>query len=260
MEPPAQQSAVPPVPVPPSKGGCACCAMGCTSIFVIALVALALLLGGTWWLGEKLLDNYTSSESIAVQVPTPTEAEVSAATAKLSTLQQAMRDRQSITVELTAADVNTLIARAPEFEQMRGKFRVAMADSIMTLDMSVPLSSIEIPKIRHRWLNGTARFGFLFSEDAFVFNLRSLNVNGRDLSLKFLHSLDSSFNSSFNQGFEKSLRENERSREFWGNVKAMEVTADKLVITTKGADSTAPAPADDEASDEAEITPTPPTL
>ena len=53
-----------------------------------------------------------------------------------------------MTVEFTAADLNALIARHPDFDDLRGKFRVAIADSILTLDMSVPLRDVPFPKIQ----------------------------------------------------------------------------------------------------------------
>jgi hypothetical protein len=229
-------------------------------MFVIAIVGLALILGGTWWLGVKLINNYTSAAPISIPVATPTEAEFSAANDKMTALREAMRNGRSIAVEFSATDLNSLLARAPEFDDMRGKFHVAMADSIMTLDMSLPLSFIEIRLLQERYLNGTARFGLAFNQDSFNFSLRSLTVNEREVPMNFVRRFDDTLSDSVNEGVTKSRRENRDSDEFWENVKSMAVDGDKLLITTKGMEMPTPEASDDATADEAEATPTPDTL
>ena len=253
MEPPAQPAAPPPQ-VPKSKGGCACCAMGCTTMFVVALVGLAMLVGVVVWGFGKLLNEYTATEPIPIQT-TATEAEFTSAKAKLDSVRAASHDKKSVTVEFTAAEINALIARHPDFADMRGKFRVALANSLMTLDMSVPLREINLPRIRDRWLNGTARFGMIYHEGNFSFSLRSLTANGNDLSMSFMQSFSTAFNEKFNESFNKSRNENERSNDFWESVKTLAVIDDKLVLTTMSE-----ATEEMGAEDEAEPSPTPAAL
>lgn len=207
--------------------------MGCTSMIVIAIVGVAVLLGAIWWGCSEVVNRFTSSQSEAVQTVT-TDAEFAAAEQKLNAVQEASRTHQSATVEFTAAELNALIARHPDFSDMRGKFRVAMEKSIMTLDMSVPLSAIELPKIRHRWLNGTARFGLIYHEGNFSFSLRALRANDHDLSIKFMKGFAAAFNEKFNEGFNKTLNKDERANDFWQTVKTLAVIEDKLVVTTTG--------------------------
>lgn len=230
------QSAVPPPQIPASKGGCACCAMGCTTMFVVALLALALLLGGSWWLLTKVVNDYTSSEPISVEVGPVSDEQFATANQKFEAVHEAVRRDQSITVEFTAAQLNALIARHPEFREMRGKFRVGIADSVVTLEMSVPLREIQLPKIRDRWLNASARFELIYHNEAFNFSLRSLTTNDREVPLNFLRGFEGGFNKSFNEGFEKAKRADARSNEFWDSVKTLAVIDDRLVITTKGAE------------------------
>ena len=253
MEPPAQP-AVPPPQVPKSKGGCACCAMGCTTMFVVALVGLAMIVGICVWGFGKLVNEYTATEPIAIQT-TASEAEFTSANAKLDSVRAAAHDKKSVTVEFTAAEINALIARHPDFADMRGKFRVALANSLMTLDMSVPLREIHLPRIRDRWLNGTARFGMIYHEGNFSFSLRSLTASGHDLSMSFMQSFSTAFNERFNEGFNKSRNENERSNDFWESVKTLAVIDDKLVLTTMSE-----ATEEMGAEDEAEPSPTPAAL
>ncbi len=226
--------------------------MGCTTMFVVALLGVALLFGGTWWAYIWAVDRFTSSGPQNVEVQAPSDQEFATATEKYDTIQAAAAGHRTVTVAFTASDLNALVARHSDFEDMRGKFRVAMANSLMTLEMSVPLREVPFPRIKHRWLNGTARFGLIFHEDAFAFSLKSLTANNRELSLNFLQGFESAFNKSFNEGFEKGRHENPRSQDFWENVKTVAVIDDQLVITTKG-----PAAEDEETPPEPNAEPNP---
>ena len=210
--------------------------MGCTSMFVIALVGLAMLLGVAWWGFGKIVNEYSSSQPAAVQTET-TEADFAAANSKLNAVREASRSNQPATVEFTSAEINALIARHEDFKDLRGRFRLGMANSEMTLDMSVPLAAIKLPRIRDRWLNGTARFGLIYHDDNFSFSLRSLTANGNDFSMRFLEGFATSFNEKFNEGFVKARRKTERSADFWESVKTLAVVDDKLVLTTTGAEA-----------------------
>jgi len=228
-----------PLPPPPSSGGgCGCCAGGCLSLFAIAVAGLALVLCVTWFAYVKTLNTFTADAPIAVQMEPPSEVQFAAASQKFEELRSAAAAKQSATVELTAADLNTLIARHPKFRDWRGKVRVAIEDSTMTLDLSVPLHDVPLPRAERRWFNGTVRFGLNYDEDRFALAVKSLEANGRQLDLKLFDFMAGALNEGFNEGFDKSQRRDRDSNEFWENVKSISVVDDKLIITTKGAGAT----------------------
>ena len=197
-------------------------------------VALGLLVAGVWYLYAKTIDTLTDDAPIAVLVEPPTEEQFAAANAKLEQVRTAALTQQEVTVEFTAAELNALIARHESFRDLRGKARVAIADSVLTLDMSVPLRDIPLPRVRNRWFNGTLRLGFTYDQDNFTLHIESLTANGRDVDLSFFQTLADEINSGFNEGFDKSQRENEQSNEIWQNIHSMKLLYDKLIITTKG--------------------------
>jgi hypothetical protein len=228
--------------------------MGCTTMFVIAILGLIFLIACIFWGYTRLVDNFTSNEPVVVQTTAPSEPEYAAANQKLTAVHEAERNDQSITVAFTAADLNALIARHPDFSEMRGKFHVAIADSIMTLEMSVPLHEVDFPRIRDRYLNGTARFGLIYHDGSFNFSLRSVTANDHALSVDLLQRFGDRFNDGFSEGFAKSHRERDAA-EFWENVKTLAVVDDKLVVTTKGAETAPAEAADTEAVGEQEPLP-----
>jgi hypothetical protein len=221
-------------------GGC-CCGMGCLSLVLIMGFAVALVLAGIWYLYAKSIDALTADAPIAVLMETPSDEQVAAATQKAEQIRTAALTQQAMTMEFTAAELNALIARHPSFSEWRGKARVAIANSELTLDLSVPLRDIPLPRVRSRWFNGSVRLALAYDENDFALGIRSLTANGRDVDLSFFQTMADEINRSFNEGFDRSQREDQQSNEFWENVRSMEVRDDKLIITTKGADNTATA-------------------
>lgn len=204
---------------------------------VIALILLALVVGTGWFFYGKMLNAFTAEAPASVQIAAPSEADTATGTEKLERLRGAIGSQQSVTAELTAGELNALIARHPSFTDLRGKFHIGIANSVLDVAMSVPLSDIPLPRLKHRWFNGTARFGLVYDEDRFNLAVKSLEANGQSIDLSGFQSFADIFNNSFNEGFNKAQRKNRESDEFWRNVKSITVVDDKLIITTKGTDA-----------------------
>ena len=186
----------------------------------------------------KSVDALTSDAPIAVTMEAPSDEQVAAATQKVEQLRTAALTKQVVTMEFTAAELNALIARHPSFSEWRGKARVAIANSELTLDLSIPLRDIPLPRVRSRWFNGSVRLALAYDEDDFALGIRSLTANGQDIDLSFFQTMADEINTRFNERFDNSQRENVQSNEFWENVRSMEVRGDKVIITTKGAATT----------------------
>ncbi len=226
--PPSQQ---PQYVVP--KQGAGCCGGGCVALLVIAFLGLAAVIGGGWYLVHKAIDTFTSTEPANVAIAMPSDAEFAAANEKLEQLHTALRSQQGATFTFTAAELNALVARHPDFAARKGKMRFAIADSIATVEMSVPLSTLDWSRLRRRWFNGSANFGFIYADEGFRFDLNWLEANGHRLSGGILRYGTDAFNRSFSRGFDDSV-EKEGSSELWRNVKTMTLDEDKLVIITRG--------------------------
>lgn len=218
-------------------GGC-CCGIGCLGIFAVMAFAVALVVGGIYYMYAKSVDALTSDAPVAVLMENPSDAQVAAASQKVDQLRTAAVTQQVLTMDFTAAELNALIARHPSFSDFRGKTRVAIANSELTLDLSVPLRDIPLPRVRKRWFNGSVRFALAYDQDQFTLGVRSLSANGQDIDLSFFQMMADDINRGFNQGFDRSQRQNAQSNEFWENVRSMEVRGDRLIITTKGAAAT----------------------
>ena len=210
-----------------------CFAKGCLTVLIVGFILLAGLIGSAWYVYVQMVSNLTSPAPVSVQIEPPSESQFQNAQNSMERLRTARANNQETTVEFTAADLNALFARDPDFEDLRGKVRIEIADSIMTINVSAPLRSIPLPRLKRRWFNGTARFSFTYDDGTFSFDIRSAEAGGHHVSDLILSSISSSFDESMSRDFLKELNSNDHGSEFWDNVKTMRLVGDKLVVTTK---------------------------
>lgn len=211
-----------------------CFATGCLALLIVGFILLAGMMGCAWYLCFKTVDKLTSSAPIDVQIQPPSESQFQAAENSMARLREAVANNRETTVEFTAADLNALIARDPEFEDWRGRIRVEIADSTMTIALSAPLHSIRLSRMKKRWFNGTARFSFSYDSGEFSFDIKSAEAGGHQVPDIFLsNTVMSSLNDGLNRGFWDDVTRNEGGSDFWNHVKTMSLQGDKLVVTTQ---------------------------
>jgi hypothetical protein len=210
-----------------------CFAKGCLTVLIVGFVFLAGIIGITWYLYVKTVANLTSPAPDNIQIETPSESQFQTAENSMGRLREAIANNKETTVEFTAADLNALFARDPAFEEWRGRIRIEIADSIMTIALSAPLNSIPLPRMKKRWFNGTARFSFAYDSGDFSFDIKSAEAGDHQVPDIFLSgSAISSFNDAMNRSFRGEMIKTGGS-EFWNHVKTMSLEGDKLVVTTQ---------------------------
>jgi hypothetical protein len=211
-----------------------CFAKGCLTVLVLGCLLIAGVIGSAWYLYNKTVNNLTSAAPADVRIEQPSESQFQAAENSLERLTEAIANNEETTVEFTSADLNALLARDEDFKELRGRARIDIADSMITIALSVPLDSIRWRRLKGRWFNGTARFGFAYSSGQFRIDLESAEADGHRLPGKFLSdTFMSSFNDGLNESFQEKLREHEEGENFWKHVKSISLAGDKLVVTTQ---------------------------
>jgi len=209
-----------------------CFAKGCLTVLVLGFLFCAIVGIGGWFFYKKTFNNLTSTGPADVRVEKPTSAQVQRAENSATRLDEAISANQETTVEFTGPELNHLLQRNSDWDFLRGRSRIDISDSTMTVALSAPLDALPWPGLKGRWFNGTVRFGLNYSYGAFDLDLKSAEANGHEFPTTFLSSFNSSFNESMNEAFQKELRRN-RSNEFWNHVKSISLQGDKLIITTK---------------------------
>src|SRR5256884_3910350 len=219
---------------PPAPRGMGCFAKGCLTLIIVVLVLGAVLIGGSFFVVNRAIHIFTATEPAQIQMRPATSAELQGAEAKLDTLRSAVRNHQEATIEFNANEINALITNEPEFRGARGHMRVAISNSIASLDVSAPLDSMHWKRLKGRWFNGNIEFGFSYVDDNFNFDVRSAEANGHQFPRAILTSdFMQSFNRSFNESFQRESAKHAEANNLWRHIKMASLQGDKLVVTTR---------------------------
>ncbi len=210
-----------------------CFAKGCLTFFILGFLFIAVVIGGGWYFYKKTFNNLTSTGPADVRVETPSPAQTKSAENSRTQLNEAMARNQETTVEFTGPELNLLLQRNSDLSFLRGRSRIDIADSTMTVALSAPLDALTWPGLKGRWFNGTLRFSMTYGSGIFQIDVKSAEANGHEFPTAFLSAFNSSFNESMNKAFQEELSRNENGNEFWNRVKSISLQGDKLVITTK---------------------------
>jgi hypothetical protein len=210
-----------------------CFAKGCLTVLIVGFLCVAIVGIGGWFFYKKTFDNLTSTGPADIRVETPTAAQVESAEESRTRLDEAIARNQETTVEFTGPEINLLLQRNSDWDFLRGRTRIDIADSTMTVALSAPLSRLPWPGMKNRWFNGTVRFSMTYTPGGFQLELISAEANGKEFPSSFLSKFNSSVNDSMNDEFRKEIRKNSSESEFWSHVKSMSLQGDKLIITTK---------------------------
>jgi hypothetical protein len=210
-----------------------CFAKGCLTVLILGFLFIAIIGGGGWYFYKKTFSNLTSTGPADVRVETPTPAQTKSAEDSHARLDEAIARNQETAIAFTGPEINVLLARNTDWDLLRGRSRIDIADSIMTVAMSAPLDTLPWPGLKGRWFNGTLRFSMSYDSGIFQLDLKSAEANGHQFPSAFLSSFNSGFNESMNRAFRDALARNEQGNEFWNHVKGVSLEGDKLIITTK---------------------------
>jgi hypothetical protein len=215
-----------PAPPPPRSG---CFAKGCLVLLIAGFVFLLGIIGLGWF----VINHFIATEPRAVQMEEVSSQEMQAAEAKMDTLRAAIRNKEETTLEFSAADLNALVANDPGFSDARGRVHFAIANSTVSLELSVPLASTPWKRFRSRWFNGRVRFGLSYVDEQFSFDMKSAEANGHAIPAGlFSAEFSRSFNRSFNDSFRRASRQHRD--DLWRHLKMISVQDDKLIVTTRG--------------------------
>ena len=233
--PPQPPSSVPPIQpapqyYPPPRSGLGCFGTCCLSLLILGFVCLIGVLGTSWYVFHKLATNNIISDApIAVVLEQPTDAQYQAAETSLNRLKTANDERREETVSFTAADLNALLARHPDFHDLEGHIRVEMADSVMTITLSAPLD-VFWSSSKRRWFNGIVRFTGRYEEGEFQVKVQSASGGDYEVPEYLLSRVNDKVGQVITDNTDDWRRELGIDLR---RVKRMSIEGDKLIVTMK---------------------------
>jgi hypothetical protein len=186
---------------PPPKRGMGCFGKGCLILIPFGILLVVVGVGGSLWsvrhvyLSDKpapIPQASAPSETGAVtpggtSIPMPSETSA-AVHERLDTMKQAARAHERTGVELTAADINALIAAN---RKSRGTASVGIDDTVAQAQFSIPLQRLDVPfrnalGLGNRYLNATVTIVAPPGTNASSVQLSEVTLNGHSISAGLL--------------------------------------------------------------------------
>ena len=182
---------------PPPKRGMGCFAKGCLILIVLAILLVVVGIGGTYWsvrhvyLSDKPAPIPEATAPIETTAAMPGETSVATPSEKsaevrerLDTMKKAARAHEQTDVELTAADINALIAAN---RKSRGTASVGINDNVLQAQFSIPLGRLDVPfrnalGLGDRYLNATVAIVAPPGTNASSVQLSEVTLNGHRIS------------------------------------------------------------------------------
>lgn len=181
---------------PPPKRGSGCFGKGCLMLVVLVILLVVVGVGGSFWTVRHVyLSDKPAPIPEATAPPTettsPTPGETSVATPtersaevreRLDTMKKA-RAHERTGVELTAADINSLIAAN---RKSRGTASVGINDTALQAQFSIPLERLDVPfrnalGLGNRYLNANVTIVAPPGTNASSVQLSDVTLNGHTI-------------------------------------------------------------------------------
>ena len=181
---------------PPPKRGMGCFGKGCLLLIASGILLVVGGIGGTYWslrhvyLSDKPAPIPEATAPSETGAPTPGETSVATAREKsaavrerLDTMKQGARAHEQTGVELTAADINALIAAN---RKSRGTASVGLNDTALQAQFSIPLERLDVPfrnafGLGDRYLNATVTITAPPGTNASSVQVSEVTLNGHTI-------------------------------------------------------------------------------
>ena len=209
--------------------GMGCFAKGCLTLVVVGILVVGISVGAFFYYAGKLVDNFTSTQPSAIRVEQPTDAQYASASTQLNRITAAFQNGTETVVELTAADLNALIARHPDFSAARGKVFVTIADNNFGAETSIPLDAMGWSRLKGRYFNGRVVAFFEWNNGEATFRPKLIEANGSQVPSAVLSQIDTADNQ---RKLNQELQKDSKFRESMNRLKSIRIVGNKIVITT----------------------------
>ncbi|MBV9127073.1 MAG: hypothetical protein JO117_03200 [Verrucomicrobia bacterium] len=226
------QQAYAPPPPQRSGGGCGCWLKGCFALFVVFL-----LLGGigtvtVYYAAKKIRDQLTTDHPVTVRTYPATDAEWAALEPRLRAFSRALNNQQRAALELSADDLNVLVAKSPDFAWLRGKVFFTIDGDILGMETSLPLG--DVPTVgrflQGRYFNGKASGELTIHRGDIRVVPHTLEANGQRVGPDAMKGYAGRINSEL----EESIRRNPKQQEELQKIETLDVSDGKVRIVSRG--------------------------
>jgi hypothetical protein len=157
-----------------------------------AVLAVLVLIGGLvgYRYAKKMFNDFTATAPQPLPQVRLSRDEIDKVELRLDEFRQAVRSgKPTPPLELTADEINALIATDPDFSSVKGKLYVVMEGDELKGQLSVPMESVGLTLFKGRFLNGTGTFSLSLHNDRLRLFVMSLKVKGRSVPEVYMEQI-----------------------------------------------------------------------
>jgi hypothetical protein len=221
-------------PQPPvvirEKKGMGCFGIGCV-VLLVALLLFGGLIAGIGYLAYSKAGSLTSAAPLTTRSFDGGDEMYGGAQQKLAVFHQALQQNQPATLELSADEINTLIARDPDMTGSQIHAFVAMTGDQMDLEASIPTSLLPFGLFQGRYLNGEASLSPAFdpASKSLTFTLHALKIGSEAVPAAQLPALQTELQPFINT----QMQRYPDAKNFLDHAQYIEVRDSKLLLRTQ---------------------------
>ena len=166
---------------PPPQKGLGCFAKGCLILLVFVVLLCVAFVGGSYLAVRYFRTAYFPTTRAPLPTPAPQTESPQEVRARWDTFERAARAHQPARIDLTADDINALIASEP---RLRGKAHVSIEGNTGHLRVSVPLD--DFVWLRGHYLNAECTVQSAPNGDPTEARVTQITVNGQPVGEEVL--------------------------------------------------------------------------
>lgn len=211
---------------PAAKPRRGCFFYGCITGLVLLVIILGALMVGLHYV-KKVINQYTDSRPMELPTVQMSQGEIDKLKQRFDAFQQAVREhRPENPLELTADDINALIASGSDQQALKGKFYVSLEGNQLKGQLSLPLREAGLGIFKGRYLNGNATFSLSFSNGSLSVVPQTVNVKGTPLPETFMREIRK-------QNLAEELAKQPKTAPVLEGLEDIQVKEGKLVVVPK---------------------------
>lgn len=203
-------------PQPKRRG---CLFWGCL-VLLIVFLAIGSCIGIVYY---RLRDSWTSPEPVPIPRYTLKPGEYEKVEKKLAAFGQAAEEVKPATLELSADELNALIAGKENLKKLNGKVAVKIEGDKVLLDASIPLDEAPLPFLKGRYFNGTLATKLSLKDGSLMLSPESATVKDKAVPKEFLDQIRTMDLLHQGAGGETKL-------DFLEKVKTVEIRDGKVIV------------------------------
>jgi hypothetical protein len=141
-----------------------CLFYGCLGFCILFLVILAASMAGYRY-AKKMFTELTDSKPMPLPAVTLSKDQIAEVQRRVDAFRSAIREQSATApLELTADEINALIANDPDLQELKGKLYVIIDGDQLKGQISIRMEDLGLPLFKERYFNGTGTFKLTFRD------------------------------------------------------------------------------------------------